>query len=385
MTMFNTWRGWPVLPTKHLDDSLLTKCDQMMGQLFDYLTQDNKEQAKWLKKWISWTVQNPGQKQQIAPVFVGGQGVGKSFFGNIFLEQLFLNQWGSASPRILEGMFSVEPFINKMFVFIDEAKFYNESSTDEIKKLIRSDRMGGAEKFQSARTYRIFARVVFASNKFDMNIGQQNMQDRALFYLKTYDKDYMNMNEMKFRNWTVTIKPFFDEFLTFIRRMDVKEHFMHLFNTTKVNRHEIEDTTLSSGSDARIVESNMSYARRVAKAIIEEGRIWEDLDISAPFTMPQFNKRVADTCDSMRIKFVQPRHVFDEFVNAGLIEQWTSGGTKFWRFKYRIGTLTEMMSSAIGVKLESRFMFDDDDFGDNSSEMISAKPWKGNFSSRLRV
>jgi hypothetical protein len=377
MTIFNTWRGWPILPTKEPNDALIAKCTIMMNRLFGYLSQDNKDQIEWLKKWIAWTVQNPGQKQQVSPVFVGGQGVGKSFFGNIFLEQLFQNQWGSASPKILEGVFSVEPFINKMFVFIDEAKFYSESSTDEIKKLIRSDRMGGAEKFQSARTYRIFARVVFASNKFDMNIGQQNTQDRALFYLKTYDKDFLGKSDIEFRSWTTTLKPFFDEFLVFIRRMDVKEHYMHIFNTMEVNRHQIEDTITSSGTDSHIVESNMSYPRRIAKAIIEEGRIWEDLDITAPFTMNEFNRRVADICDSMRIRFVQPRHVFDEFTGAGLIESWSSGSNKFWRFKFRIGTLTEMMGISIGVRLEPRFNFTDADFGPNTSELIGAKPWKG--------
>lgn len=385
MTIFNTWRGWPILPAKNVDDKLVTKCISMMDRLFGYLSQDNERQALWLKQWLAWTVQNPGQKQQIAPVFVGGQGVGKSFFGNIFLEQLFQNQWGSASPKILEGVFSVEPFINKMFVFIDEAKFYSESSTDEIKKLIRADRLGGTEKFQSSRTYRIFARVVFASNKFDMNIGQQNMQDRALFYIKTYDKDFMKMNEIEFRTWTVTLKPFFDEFLEFIHRMEVKEHYMHIFNTLPVNRHEIENTDQSSGTDSRIIESNMSYARRVAKHIIEEGRIWEDLDISAPFTLSEFNKRVADTCDSMKIRFVQPRHVFDEFVGAGVIEAWVSGSNKFWRFKYKLATLTEMFGLAIGVMLESRFVFDDDDYGTNQSEMMGAKPWKGTLSSRFRI
>jgi hypothetical protein len=384
MTMFNTWRGWPILPAKNPDQALIDKCNAMMDQLFEYLSQGNKEQIKWLKEWIAWTVQNPGQKQQVAPVFVGGQGVGKSFFGNIFLGQLFQNQWGSASPKILEGTFSVEPFINKMFVFIDEAKFHSESATDEIKKLIRSDRMGGAEKFQSARTYRIFARVVFASNRFDMNIGQQNMQDRALFYLKTYDKDYLNLTDGQFKEWTVKLKPFFDEFNTFIYRMDVKEHFMYIFNTMKVNRHDLEDTALSSGSDKHIVESNMSYARRIAKAIIEEGRIWEDLDISAPFTMVEFNKRVSDTCDSMRIRFVQPRHVFEEFTSAGLIEPWASGTNKYWRFKYRIGTLTQLFGTALGVELESRFIFEPDDFGPNQSEFIGAKPWKGSINSRFR-
>jgi hypothetical protein len=244
--------------------------------------------------------------------------------------------------------------------------------------------MGGAEKFQSARTYRIFSRVIFASNRFDMNIGQANTQDRALFYMKTYDKDYKRMTEGEFREWTVTLKPFFDEFNTFIRRMDVKEHFMHLFSTLGVSRHDIENVSNSSGTDSHIVESNMSYPRRVAKHIIEEGRIWEDLDISAPFTMTEFNRRVSDTCDSMRLKFVQPRHVFDEFMSAGVLEKWVSNGGRFWRFKHKIGTLTEMMSLAIGVRLESRFEFTDEDFGDNTSEFIGAKPWRGSVNSRFR-
>jgi hypothetical protein len=101
--------------------------------------------------------------------------------------------------------------------------------------------------------------------------------------------------------------------------------------------------------------------------------------------MVEFNRRVSDTCDSMRLKFVQPRHVFDEFLSAGVIEKWSKDGAKFYRFKYRIGTLTDMMSKAIGVPLESRFDFVSDDYGTNESEFVGAKPWKGSFNSRLRV
>jgi len=67
------------------------------------------------------------------------------------------------------------------------------------------------------------------------------------------------------------------------------------------------------------------------------------------------------------------------------LEAWTSGPNKFWRFKYRIATLTEMMGEAIGVKLESRFVFDDADYGKNESELIGAKPWKGGLNSRFKM
>ena len=382
-TVFNTWRDWAIKPAANPDPELLAKCNAMLDQLFGYLTQDNKLQAEWLKKWIAWTIQFPGQKQQIAPVLVGGQGIGKSFFGNIFLRAVFQSQWGSASPKVLESAFSVEPFINKMMVFIDEAKFYNEASTDEIKKLIRSVEMGGAEKFQSARTYSIFARIVFASNRFDMNIGQSNMQDRALYFIKTYDKEFLGKPETEFKNWAVGLKPFFIEFNTLLKRLDVQQHFMLIFKTLPTDIIEIEDTSTSSSNDKHIVEAAMNYPRRVAKAIIEGGRIWEDLDISAPFSDAEFSKRVDDVRNSMGLKHVQPRYVLEEFQSANLLEPVFANGNIMKRFKWKIGDLTKMFGVHINLPLEPQFVFDESDFGRNETELQNAKSWKGT-NSRFR-
>jgi hypothetical protein len=152
-----------------------------------------------------------------------------------------------------------------------------------------------------------------------------------------------------------------------------------------VSRHAIEDISNSSGGDAHIIDSNMSNFRRIAKSVIEEGRIWEDLDISAPFTIFEFNKRITDTCQSMQTKLVQPRFVFEEFRSAGLLEPWVHENNKMWRFKYKIGSLTEMFSIAIGVPLTPRFVFEPDDYGPNDSNLIQAKPWKGSQASRLRI
>jgi len=146
LVIFNTWRGWPLSKPDRTDPAIAERCELMLNKLLGYLTRDNPHQIEWWKKWFAWTLQNPGKKQQIAPVIVGGQGVGKSFLGNIFIRQMIRNLWGTASPKMLEGQFSVEPFIDKMVVFIDEARFHGDSSTDEIKKLIRNVDMGGAEK-----------------------------------------------------------------------------------------------------------------------------------------------------------------------------------------------------------------------------------------------
>lgn len=376
-TAFNIWKGWPIAVANPVDPDLMKLCISHLDQLLGYLTRDNEKQATWLKQWLSWTVQHPGVKQQVAPVIVGGQGVGKSFFGNTFLQSIFHNLWGTASPKLLEGGFAIEPFIGKMLVFIDEAKFHSEESTEEIKKLIRNIHIGGAEKFQSARNYRIFSRVIFASNHIDMNLGQANIQDRALFYMKAYDSQFLNMSAAEFRRWAVTLKPFFDRFNDLLARKDAREHFMHFFTNFETDRHTIENTENSAATDNDIVSSNMSYARRVAKFIIEDGRIMEDSDISMPFSVSDFNKCVTAACRDMGVMPVQGARVLAEFREAGLIESYVENGRNMLRFKHRIATLTEMFGLAISVTMEPRFQFEEADKGDNDTTLASPKGWKG--------
>ena len=377
ITVFNTWRGWPVAVAQPVSEDLLNTCATMLDRLLGYLCCDRIPQMEWLKKWLAWTIQHPGDKQQIAPVIVGGQGVGKSFFGNTFLPAIFGQLWGSASPKVLDNVFAIEPFIGKMMVFIDEAKFHSEAATDEIKKLIRNVNIGGAEKFQSSRSYRIFSRVIFASNKLDMNIGQANVQDRALFYIKAYDKEFLGIDDHQFRSWSYGLKPFFDEFNEFLLRRDAREHYMHLFSAMSVTRHEIETTENSSASDSDIVASNMAWPRRIAKYIIEDGRIFEDMDIAMPFQAPDLNKRVKEVCEELGMRGVQGPRVLAEYRDAGLLEPYNENGRIYWRFKHRIGTTTEKYGEFISVTMEPRFQFTDDDKGPNDATLAKPMPWKG--------
>jgi hypothetical protein len=179
--------------------------------------------------------------------------------------------WGGASPKILEGAFTVGPFKDKMFVFIDEAKFHGDAGTDEIKKLIRNVHISGQEKFEEARDYKIYSRICFASNRFDMNIGQRDVRDRALFYTRAYDKDHLKMGELEFRAWTETLKPWFDEFTALLGRKDVIQQYLRYFMDRKCERHSIESIKFSSSSDPEIVAANMTWPRRVAKSILESG------------------------------------------------------------------------------------------------------------------
>ena len=203
--------------------------------------------------------------------------------------------------------------------------------------------------------------------------------------MKTYDKDYLGKTAQEFKNWSLTLKPFFTEFAKFIQRLEVKEHYMHMFNNIEVTKNEIEDVSISSGTDSHIIESNMDYSRRVARFIIEEGRIWEDQDISAPFTMNEFGPRVIDVCKLLGLRPIQPQRVLAEFKSAGLLEPHRYKNANYYRFRYKLGTLIEMMSDVLGVKLESRFIFTEDDYGPNETSCDNAKPWRGSYNARFRI
>lgn len=375
--IFNTWRGWPIKPTEIIDEALMTECVTKLDRLLGYLTQDREQQIEWFKDWVAWTFQNPGKKQQIAPVVVGGQGVGKSFFGNNFMKAMMGRLWGSASPKVMDTGFSVEPFVDKMFVFIDEAKFHGEASTDEIKKLIRNIDVGGAEKFEKARNFRIFSRLMFASNRFDVGVGQSGTVDRALFYAKAYDHEFKGMTELQFRAWTETLKPWFAEYAAFLERRDVREHYVRYFMGRPVNQQTVESIKHSSVNDPTILTANMSWPRQIAKRIIEEGWIIESTALEVPFLDADLNNRVNELVKQMGFRTIQGSRVMAEFEGAGLIETVTAGFKRYKRFTQNIGSVTQIFGEAIGLELNSQFDFEEADFGLNTTNIGDRKNWKG--------
>lgn len=371
-TAFNTWRGWPLDQPLPVNEGLLADLVQRVDELLGHLTCDNVDQIEWVKKWLAWTFQHPADKQQIAWVVVGGQGVGKSFFGNILLPAIFGPLWGSTSASIIDQKFNVGPFINKMMVFVDEVKFHNESGTDEVKKLIRNVDVAGMEKFGEGRNYKIYSRIMFASNRFDMSIGQSSVIDRALFYTKARDRKSMQMTDIEFRKWADTLKPWFTEFATMLQRIDVREHLFHLFMTYPTDKYEVESIQFSSSQDEEIASANMRPSRRVAKYILEEGRIHDDLSLEYRFSLAQLGLRIEDVCNAMHIRPVRTDLVLAEWEDAGVLGK--SG--PHWAFKYKEETTLDIFSGAISIQLEKRYEFTDADRGDNV-DPTAKKPWKG--------
>ncbi len=304
-------------------------------------------------------------------------GTGKSWMGNVFMKALLGPLWGTASPKILDGDFSIAPFKDRMFTFIDEAKFNSQQGVDEIKKLIRSVDVPGVEKFQDGRTYRIFSRLMFAANRFDMRISQADVRDRAIFYTRAYDREFLGVTEPKFEEWARGLKPFFTEFDEFLRRREVREHYMRMLMDREVTKDSVENTEHSSGADSTIASYNVSWARRVAKFIIEDARIHEDMDIVFPFTRTDLNRRTREVAEQLGMNRVQGDRVLAEFDSADVIERIVINRQRKYRFRYGLGKVTRLFGEATSLQMEPSFEFSDADEGDNECDGTRPVPWRG--------
>jgi hypothetical protein len=139
----------------------------------------------------------------------------------------------------------------------------------------------------------------------------------------------------------------------------------------------VESIQHSSSNDASIVDSNMSYARRVAKYIVESGRIFEDLDISFPFGQVDLFKRVSEACKELGLQPVQGARVLAEFMEADVIETIVAKGSRKMRFRWKIGSLHEHFGASISSKLEPQFEFTESDMGLNDCDGSTRPPFKG--------
>lgn len=373
-TYYNTWPGWQVEPIEKIDPVVMDRVVEMMDRMFHLLTSDNLDQVNWIKDWIAWIRQHPGTKQQIALVIIGGQGVGKSFWGHTFMKALLGSRhWGTASPKVVDDKFNIGPFKEKLFTMIDEAKFSaNDSgSVEEIKKLIRNTDVAGMEKYEEARDYRVYARIAFASNLFNMNISQRNTVDRALFYARAHSASSMKMSEAEFKAWANTLKPFYDEFAKALGDSTFVRHMIRYFVDRPVDRHKIESIEFSSGDDEDVVKANMGWARRVAKGIIESGYVAApDLAFEYPFDAVALADRVAAECKTLGFSKMTADAVVGEFRLCGLYEEYNEdigNGKRVSRFSRKWGDVLKAYGDAVGIELAPFRRLLPEDFGENDA------------------
>ena len=351
--VFNTFRGFVIQPASNVSESLLREIVSMVDVMLALITRDHDGQMLWLKQWTAWTILHPEEKQQVSPMLIGGQGIGKSRLGKQFMTALFDDLAGEAEGRLLSGDFGIGMFLNKLVVFLDEVVFKDHGAVEQIKKIIRSDRVHGSLKGQDARTYNVYARCMFASNRARVGLSESEAADRSLFWIIGHDADSKKMTTREFQIWTASLTDFYIRLDRMLKTLEVRRHLMHYLVNVIGNGLTIKDVISlehSSAQDSSVVEAMQSTARRICQQIAVDGTVDGQTAITAWFNFQD----LADACQywgkAMNLR-VNADEVRREFIRAGVLEEMGNG---WLRFKYQHKTLLDKLGGAFGVGILHR-------------------------------
>ena len=376
--VLNIYRGFAIKPAGTIDPAIMAKVVGMLDTMLGLLTRDNPAQIDWLKKYVAWTIQFPDKKQQVAPVIIGGQGIGKSLFGDNLMQALFGELAGNGTgSALVNNNFLITPFIGKLIVFIDEVRIEGQAGINEVKKIVRQSRISGQVKFGHQRDYYIPARLILAANHTDIGLTPEDAADRALFFIMASTAENKGMTDREFLDWTVTLKPFYASFVEMLESVDCRQHLMRYFRDYPCTREELEDLTHSSRNDENVVKSTMSKAREVAREIVATGHVIAGSDITAWFNL--YHLRAAILREDGQKSRVEASSVMMEYERAGVIEPARAGEGGYFKFKWAYGKLLQKLGEAHNLRIDPQWDTGPGDFDDNPVlSMQGAPPWRGN-------
>ena len=336
----NVFPGFKIKPIATPDPVIMAVAISMLDRMLALLTQDNDAQIRWLKQFIAWIAQHPAIKAQVCPIIIGGQGIGKSLFGDILMRALFGSMAGMADAgAFTDNKFVITPFIGKLITFVDEVRLESPAAINVIKKLVRQDNVSGQMKYGHQKDYYIPSRLLIASNQVDIGLTPLDAADRAFFFIMSWTAKKKGMSDAEFLVWALGLKPFYAEFIERLNDVTFKQHLMRYFMEFEVTRAELEDLRHSSRNDEEIVKQFSSAARQGWR-----GR-WSPTPASCRIRTSLPGSRwpmcVTQSGASRTRKYarMQAGEVMAEFENAGILESMTQGN--MYRFKYGYYRLCE--------------------------------------------
>jgi hypothetical protein len=330
---------------------------------------------KWLKQFIAWMVQHPGIKPQVCPIIIGGQGIGKSMFGNDLMSALFGNMAGNADASSLDdNKFMITPFLRKLITFIDEVQLESVGVINQIKKLVRSDYISGTIKYMDQQDHYVPSCLLIASNNVKIGLRAEDAEDRCFFFIIAYSAKNKKMIAPEFQAWARSLKPFFDTVAANLKSVIFRQHLVRFFMDVEVTRAELEDLTYSSREDEDVVRSTMSKEREMARAIVADARVLGGQDITSWFNTQELRLAI-QRIDGPRTK-IEASDVIREYERADVIERIRGD---IHKFKYKYGTLLKKLGEAHSLPITNNWDYEPDDWGDNEvMSTIGGSPWRGN-------
>jgi hypothetical protein len=125
----NLWNGWGVTP-KCGDWSL------MREHIYQVLAARDDDANLYIMNWLTWAIQNPADRAEVALVFKGARGSGKGTLGNTLMRLYGQHAHHISSATQLAGRFNAH-MRDCCYLFADEAYWPGDKSAEgQLKRLI---------------------------------------------------------------------------------------------------------------------------------------------------------------------------------------------------------------------------------------------------------
>jgi hypothetical protein len=155
---YNLFHGWAVEP---IDGD----CNQFLDFVFKVVCNRDEALYEWLMKWCAHIFQRPGDKPGTAPVFQGGQGVGKNTFMDTIGALLGRHYVEIDSLERLFGRFNFGT-ADKLLVVANEALWGGDKRMlGQLKSFVTEPSQTFEQKGVDSITMPSYTRLMLASNE----------------------------------------------------------------------------------------------------------------------------------------------------------------------------------------------------------------------------
>src|SRR5262249_9959307 len=165
----NLWRGFGLEPAP-------SPWEMMRKHIDAVLAGGDEASGTYITKWAAWAVQNPDQPAEVALVFKGGQGTGKSTFGRAMKALFGQHGLQVTAPNQFAGRFNAH-MRDVCLLFADEAVRPDDKSAKGILKALLTEKNLPMEgKGRDIVQMTNYAKVIMASN--DEWVAPAELDDR---------------------------------------------------------------------------------------------------------------------------------------------------------------------------------------------------------------
>lgn len=177
---FNLWEGFAV-------ESKKGSWKYTKKHIYEIFCNKDIEKFKYVMRWFAWAVQNPGKQAEVALIFKGKKGAGKSLILKSIMNLFGRHGLPISQPEHLTGKHN-DHLSMCSFLFLDEAfKPSNKETEGVLKSLITEGSLTTEPKFRGIKITKNCLHIVMATNA-DWVVPAT--EDERRFFINEVDSKY---------------------------------------------------------------------------------------------------------------------------------------------------------------------------------------------------